>query len=217
VSAAIHAVLAAVTFELTSAKDVNEYVTIMAVSYRSHLKEPYNSKAHACCTYVSSIPPTVPKDATFEDQTTSLTHLFKNWNTIKMSQALRELYRGASQALIAPPHRRRPPAGPPPNPPSGITHSNLGVIDQFLQSTYYNGTEGETKGKPMVEVNAFRFGVSVMTRQMLLYPWTFRGQLNLSMNYNNAYYEKTPVNVLDRVRQKLEEKLNVTLERCVSA
>jgi hypothetical protein len=209
VSAAIHAALAATTFEMTSAKDVNEYVTIMAVSYRPYLKEPYNSEAHACRTYVSSIPPVVPKNATFEEQTTSLTQLFKNWHTEKMSQALRELYRGASQALVSP--RPGPPPGPPPNPPSGITHSNLGVIDQFIHRQYYGDAESKT---PAVEVTRFGFGVSVLTRQMLLYPWTFRGQLNLSINYNDAYYEaKVPLLVLDRVQQKLEEELRINLER----
>ncbi|OKL58419.1 hypothetical protein UA08_05982 [Talaromyces atroroseus] len=211
VSAAIHAALATTTFEMTAAKDVNEYVTIMAVSYRPYLKEPYNTEEHACRTYVSSIPPTVAKNATFEEQTTSLTQLFKNWHTEKMSQALRELYRGASQALVAP--RPGPPPGPPPNPPSGITHSNLGVIDQFIRRQYYSANERQT---PAVEVTKFRFGVSVMTRQMLLYPWTFRGQLNLSINYNYAYYEaKIPLQVLDMVQQKLEQELGIKLERCV--
>lgn len=214
VSAAIHAALAVATFALTSSKDVGEYVTIMAVNYRPYLKQPYNSAAHACRTYVSSIPPTVPKNATFKEQTVSLTRLFKNWHTEKMSKALRELYRGASQALLSPPPR---PAGrgPPPNPPSGITHSNLGVIDQFLSSQYYRGVGCEANEKPpVVEVTKFRFGVSVMTRQMLLYPWTFRGQLNLSINYNNAYYEdQAPLEVLNRVQQKLEEELDIKLER----
>ncbi|EED22681.1 conserved hypothetical protein [Talaromyces stipitatus ATCC 10500] len=212
VTAAIHAALAAATFELTSAKGVDEYVTIMAVSYRPYLKEPYNSEAHACQTYVSSIAPTVSKNASFDQQTTTLTELFKNWNCEKMSHALRELYHGASQALLSPPPCS---AGPLPNPPSGITHSNLGVIDNFIKCRYYDNKESELLEKtPIVEVNRFRFGVSILTRQMLLYPWTFRGQLNLSINYNDAYYDAdTPHKVLDLVQQKLEEELHLKLER----
>lgn len=213
VAAAIHAALATAAFELTSAKEVDEYVTVMAVSFRPYLQKPYNTEAHACRTYVTGIAPEVSKNASFEEQTTSLTKLFKNWHTDKMSRALRELYRGASQALLSPAPR---PAGPPPNPPSGITHSNLGVVDQFIKEKYYSDEQDNTPDTvSFVEVTDFRFGVSVLTRQMMLYPWTFRGQLNFSINYNNAYYDSDAAdNVLVRIQQKLEEELNLVLERC---
>ncbi|PCH03994.1 Hypothetical protein PENO1_029960 [Penicillium occitanis (nom. inval.)] len=213
VAAAIHAALATAAFELTSTKDVDEYVTVMAVSFRPYLQKPYNTESHACRTYVTGIAPEVSKNASFEEQTTALTNLFKNWHTDKMSRALRELYRGASQALLSPPPR---PAGPPPNPPSGITHSNLGVVDQFIKGKYYGGDQDSTSdAPPFIEVTDFRFGVSVLTRQMMLYPWTFRGQLNLSINYNKAYYDSDAADkVLLGIQQKLEEELNLVLEAC---
>jgi hypothetical protein len=214
VAAAIHAALATAAFELTSAKEVDEYVTVMAVSFRPYLQKPYNTEAHACRTYVTGIAPEVSKNASFAEQTTSLTELFKNWHTDKMSRALRELYRGASQALLSPPPR---PAGPPPNPPSGITHSNLGVVDQFIKAKHYGSDQDSTfDGPPVIEVTDFRFGVSVLTRQIMLYPWTFRGQLNFSINYNKAYYDDAAVvKVLLRIQQKLEEELDLVLERCI--
>lgn len=214
VAAAIHAALATAAFELTSAREVDEYITVMAVSFRPYLQKPYNTEAHACRTYVTGIAPEVSKKASFEEQTTTLTNLFKNWHTDKMSRALRELYRRASQALLSPPPR---PAGPPPNPPSGITHSNLGVVDQFIKSKYYGGDQdSESDDPPVIEVTGFRFGVSVLTRQMMLYPWTFRGQLSFSINYNNAYYDFDAADkVILRIQQKLEEELNLVLERCI--
>lgn len=214
VAAAIHAALATAAFELTSAKEVDEYVTVMAVSFRPYLQKPYNTEAHACRTYVTGIAPEVSKNASFEEQTASLTELFKNWHTDKMSRALRELYRGAAQAILSPPPR---PAGPPPSPPSGITHSNLGVVDQFIKGKYYGGDQDSSSADaPFIEVTDFRFGVSVLTRQLMFYPWTFRGQLNFSINYNNAYYDSVAADkVLLRIQQKLEEELNLVLERCI--
>uniref|UniRef100_A0A093V3B6 Uncharacterized protein n=1 Tax=Talaromyces marneffei PM1 TaxID=1077442 RepID=A0A093V3B6_TALMA len=203
VAAAIHAALATAAFELTSAKEVNDYITVMAVSFRPYLQNPYNTVAHACRTYVTGIAPEVSKNASFEEQTTTLTKLFKNWHTDKMSQALRELYRGASQALLSP---RSRPAGPPPNPPSGITHSNLGVVDHFIKSKYYGDHQDKTfEALPIIEVTGFEFGVTVLTRQMMFYPWTFRGQLNFSINYNDAYYDTEAPQKLIRERASFNQ------------
>ena len=63
-----------------------------------------------------------------------------------------------------------------------------------------------------VKVDGFRFGVSMMTRQMLLYAWTFRGQLNLSVDYNTAYYDDSMVReVLSRITSILGKELDLEL------
>lgn len=201
VSAAIHVALAQTVFELTSAEDFTEYATIMAVSMRPYVETPYNTPEHACRTYVTSITPSVQRGASFSESTTSLTQLFKNWYSKEFSQALREVYQGASRALLSPPPKL---AGPPPNPPSGILHSNIGVVDRFLGTEFGDG---------VLEVSKFRFGVSMMTRQMLLYPWSFRGELNLSINYNDAFYDaSSPRQVLEGIQEKLERGLGIKLE-----
>ncbi|KAH8691968.1 hypothetical protein BGW36DRAFT_410500 [Talaromyces proteolyticus] len=199
VSAAVHVALAETIFEM-SADNVTEYATIMAVNMRPYLKAPYNSDDHACRAYVTSITPVVQKGASFEDSTLAVTELFRNWHCERNAQALREIYKGASQVLLSPPRR---PVGPAPNPPNGIMHSNLGVIDRFLAAQYGNG---------LVEVSEFRFGVSMMTRQMMLYPFSFRGKLNFSINYNDAFYGTTaPRRLLDGIQSKLETELDVKL------
>lgn len=197
VAAAIIAALAETVFVLTPSQEATEYATIMAVNMRPYLKAPYNTPAHAARPYVSSITPTVPRDSDFRERTTDLTKYFKTWHTDEFSQALREIYRRSSRALLGP----RPP-GPPPNPPSGITLSSLGVIDKFITGQYADA----------VNVKRFRFGVSMLTRQMLLYLWTFRGQVHMSINYNNAYYDaSTPQEVLDRIKDTLDKELGLRL------
>lgn len=141
----------------------------MAVSFRAYLQKPYDTEAHACRTYVTGIAPEVSKHASFEEQTSSLTKLFEKWHTDKVSRALRQLYHGAAQALLSPPSR---PAGPPPNPPSGITHNSLEVVDHFIKGKWY--ADNQDSNSAFIEVTDFRFAVSVLTRQMMFYPWTFR-------------------------------------------
>lgn len=52
----------------------------------------------------------------------------------------------------------------------------------------------------------------MMTRQMLLYVWTFQKKLTLSVCYNEAYYEGNMAAVLDSLKGVLEEELGVELE-----
>jgi hypothetical protein len=197
VSATIHAALAETAFALTPEEGVTEYATIMAVNMRPYLKPPYNSPAHACRTYVSSITPTVQRDSNFAQRAAMLTQQFKTWHTEQFSLAVRQIYHVSSQALLD----RRSVSSL--KPPSGITLSSLGVVEQFLAGNY----DG------VVRISRFRFGVSMMNRQMLLYVWTFGGQLNLSINYNDAYYDaSTPLQVLHHIQATLETELDLAME-----
>ena len=180
VSAAIRASLAHAIFSFAPPEDQpTNYTTIMATSMRVHLPPPYNSKAHASQTYVASIIPTVRRSSDFSAATAALTREYKIWHSEKFRQALREIYKYHAKKLFAP----RPQGLPPPKPPSGVTLSSLGVIEKYLTGDYNDA----------VQIDRFHFGVGMMTRQMLLYAWTFRGQLNLSVNYNAAYYNNSMV------------------------
>jgi hypothetical protein len=92
--------------------------------------------------------------------------------------------------------------GAPGKPPSGVTLSSLGIIDRNLRSDY----------GPKLQIDKFRFGVSMMTRQTILYAWTFKGRLSLSLNYNEAYYSDSMASeVVSRVAWHLKEGLEVDL------
>jgi hypothetical protein len=200
VTAAIHAALAETVFSLSLDESKKDYTTVMSVNLRKHLQPQYRTKSHACQTYVSSIVPTVRRDSTFSARTASLMNDYTNWHSDAHMKSLRLLYKYHSDAMI---NR----TGPPPSPPSGVFLSSLGVIEQFVSGDYANG----------VKVEDFRFGVTMMTRQMLLYPWTFKGRLNLSVNYNDAYYDaSTAQEVLSTVQKVLETALALKLERTIS-
>lgn len=212
VSAAIHVALARTYFSFAKTKEEKEagYTTVMAVNMRSHLQVPYNEPTHACQTYVVSITPTLSYTSDFADAARALTHEYQSWYTEKFRRSLCWLFKYHAEKLFAPRAMPNPakgqtadPAPPPLKPPSGVTLSSLGVLEQHLKGKYGD----------CVTIEKFRFGVSMMTRQTLLYAWTFRGELTLSLDYNEAYYShKMAAEVLSRVKKNLAEGLKVNLD-----
>ncbi|KAL5048208.1 hypothetical protein BDW71DRAFT_205746 [Aspergillus fruticulosus] len=200
VTAAVYAALAQTVFDLSNDKESEEFATLMSVNMRPYTDSRAAGSAAAMRPYVSSITPSVPRAATFSSRTESLTQYFRNWHTEAFSLALREIYRRASRALLRGPSPAPPPTStsalkPKPKPPSGITLSSLGVLDKYLS---------------VPKLQGFEFGVSMLTRQMLLYAYTFRGRFHLSINYNSAYYSpETVADVLGRIGGTLRGELGL--------
>jgi NRPS condensation-like uncharacterized protein len=199
VSAAIHAALARTVFSYLAEPDCQAgYTTIMAINMRPHLPPPYNSKTHACQTYVASITPTVDYSHSFLEAARCLTFDYRNWWNEKFMRSLSWIYKYHLAKLSA----LRPVTTVPAKPPSGVTLSSLGVVEKHLSGDY----------GPNFSVEKFRFGVSMMTRQMILYAWTFKGRLTLSLSYNEAYYSEEMVKgVISRVASSLAEGLQLQL------
>ncbi|KFA60274.1 hypothetical protein S40285_08415 [Stachybotrys chlorohalonatus IBT 40285] len=211
VSAAIYAALGTVILNQATAESheaISDFATIMAVSMRPHLPAPYNSPAHACAAYVSSITPRMYRENSFAKSAATVSSHFKNWHSKNFQDALREIYRRGSEVLL----RQKPKVPPPPSPrrpPSGVTLSSLGVINNFLKGCYKSPLEQDGAE---ISLTNFRFGVSILTRQILLYVWTFNGQLQLSVNYNEAYYESSTIRgFLTAITGVLERELGTSL------
>nr|QGA67225.1 acyltransferase [Monascus purpureus] len=197
VTAAIHAALAETVFVLgMSESQAADFTTVMAVNLRPYLQPPYNSRDHACQTYVGSITPQVLRSKNFLERTASLMESYQGWYDGKLIKALRPIFKYHADALFAQ-------RAPPPNPPSGVTLNSLGVIEKYFRSDYENG----------LKVERFHFGVTMMTRQTMLYAWTFRGQLTLSLNFNEAYYDgDVAKKILLHIKRVLEKELSVELD-----
>ncbi|KEY70386.1 hypothetical protein S7711_09360 [Stachybotrys chartarum IBT 7711] len=211
VSAAVYAALGTVIFNQVTTEShdpISDFATIMAVSMRPHLPAPYNSSAHACAAYVSSITPRMHRGNSFAKSAATVSSHFKNWHSKDFQEALREIYKRGSEALLSPKPKVPPPPSPP-RPPSGVTLSSLGVINNFLKGCYKSPLDQDGAE---ISVSSFRFGVSMLTRQILLYVWTFNGQLQLSVNYNEAYYESSTIRgFLTSITGVLERELGTSL------
>lgn len=215
VTAALHTALAHTVFLFAPPESQQtEYTTVMAINMRPHLPAPYNTQTHACQTYAASTTLTVHRNTDFAEAAANLTREYKGWYSEKFVKSLRWIYRYHAAKLFSPPPPPARPQGlPPPKPPSGVTLSSLGIIEQYLTGIYLaNGKENKIGDADAVavEVDRFRFGVSMMTRQMLLYAWTFRGRLTLSLDYNSAYYEGRVVGeILESITTTLGKELGV--------
>ncbi|KAK5656792.1 hypothetical protein OQA88_4340 [Cercophora sp. LCS_1] len=199
VTAAVQTALARTVFSyLDEAECRAGYTTVMAVNMRPYLAPPLNTKAHACQCYVTSITPTVPYKSDFVAAARALTHEYRNWWSETFMRSLRWIYKYHLAKISAP----RPTDAAPAKPPSGVTLSSLGIVERHLRGDY----------GPNARVDKFRFGVSMQTRQMLFYVWTFSGRLTLSLSYNDAYYSDEMVKeVLSRVLGHLGEGLGADL------
>lgn len=198
VTAAVHAALGDTVFSLDPVQGRTQYAAVMSVNMRPYLPSPYSTKSHACQTYVAGMTPAVNRDSSFLEKTRTLTDFYRNAYSDKFMQALRLISGTHAKALFTP----RPADAPPPKPPSSVSLSSLGVIEKHLVGGYGNE----------IGVKSFRFGVTMMTRQLLLYLWTFKGQLNLSGNYNEAYHDAASTDdFLVRISRALERELALEL------
>ncbi|KAL5333397.1 hypothetical protein BJX70DRAFT_68514 [Aspergillus crustosus] len=202
VTSAVHAALAEVYFAYGGAADESDYTTATSVNMRNYLPASFdtNPAAHPFQPYVTSITPTVRRASSFADRTVALTKDYTNWYNDEFRKCLRLIYQYHAEALTT----RPAPGAPPRAPPSGLSVSSLGRVEKLLETEFGGG---------IVKLKDFHFGVSMLTRQILLYVWTFEGGLTLSLNYNDAYYQQETVrDVLRRMREALETGLGLELE-----
>ncbi|KAI1386657.1 uncharacterized protein F4822DRAFT_323318 [Hypoxylon trugodes] len=195
VTSAIYAALAGAIPVLSLDECTKKYAAVMAVNMRNHLQEPYNGRDHPVQVYVVGQAPTVDHSSSFYEKTKEFSNQTGSWYNEDFKRAYRVATQYQYEALCN--------RGPPPKPPSSVTLSSLGVIERNLSGEYGGGA---------VKVRDFRFGVSMMTRQMLLYAWTFGGKLQFSVNYNDAYHDSLEVAAfLELIVQILKKEMGVTL------
>lgn len=201
VTSAVHAALAEVVLRL-SPESQEGYAAVVSANMRGHLKAPYRGREHAVHAYVTGIAASVDRASCFYDKARHLTAFYKGWYSDRFVRTFRLTTQYHAEALSRP-----RPAGPP---PSSVTLSSLGIVGRYLAS--HHGGDGQDNSLG-VRLNDFRFGVSMLTRQMLLYVWTFAGQLNLSVNYNAAYHDcDSAQELLEAICQVLAKEMDISLK-----
>ncbi|KAK0713562.1 hypothetical protein B0T26DRAFT_782641 [Lasiosphaeria miniovina] len=205
VTAAAHAALAETAFRLSPAPKPERYAAVMSVNMRPRLQPAFRGAEHAVQTYVTGVTPSVGRDATFGERAAHLTAFYKEgWYSERFVRAMRLATQYHFEAMAA--ARGAAPQGVKPKPPSNVLLSSLGVVDKYLAPRHAGGDRA-------VRVTGFRFGVSMLTRQMLLYVWTFDGRLQLSVNYNEAYHGRAEAEAfLQTMKTVLETELGVGLD-----
>lgn len=199
VTSAVYAALANAVFALSPDASLEKYAAVMSINMRTYMPAPYNGKDHAVQVYVMGRSPTVERGSSFAEMTAQFMDYNKGWYNDEFRSAYRMATRHHYETLS-----RRPKGAAPLNPPSSVTLSSLGIIEKNMPSQYGGGA---------VKLTDFHFGVSMMTRQMLLYVWTFENKLSLSVNYNDAYHDVSSIkSFLEYIRQILKNEIGVSLE-----
>ncbi|KAL4910877.1 hypothetical protein BDW74DRAFT_172336 [Aspergillus multicolor] len=87
-------------------------------------------------------------------------------------------------------------------PPSSMSLSSLELVEKYLRRKHAN-----------VVVERFHLGSAVMSRQPMLYIWTFGEQLTVSVDFNEAYYDAGfMADVLSGTVKCLARELGLRLE-----
>lgn len=202
-----------------------DYTFATSINVRPKLRSPYHTRAHATQTYVAGTGCRVRRGVSLIESAQALRQHFKvMYNDDRILQSLRAIYKfnsdatpvnqkkteGTANGMVpSPDGAALAEHASPPSPPSNITISSLGIIDNYVTGEYGKGPDG----KPAVRVSEYNFGIDMMTRQMVTYVGTFQGRLQLAVSYNDGYYDKdVPKDILIRLKDALAEGLGLELE-----
>ena len=197
VLSAVHASCAAVTYAgAPEERKGQHYTSTMRLGLRPYLPAPYNTEKYAAAIYTGGYLIKVPASQSWAENAAQYNREYETGVTPEFLSARRQ-YAVKVQQLFAK-------APPPPNPPpSEVDISSVDDAEKLVAPVH---GQGDTK----VEVTDVGVGVETLTRQMYCFVWTFRGQLEFSLVYNEAFYEpEVPGKLLGHLRQTLEKELGV--------
>jgi hypothetical protein len=196
ITAAVHASLAAVNFRHAIAvHQGRHYTSTIKQSLRPYLPEPYSTPAAAAGLYTSGWLVRVEASGTWEENARMYQAEYEKGISREYLQAHRE-YASTLVELI-----KNLPI--PTEPPSDIDISSMGIMEKYLGREY--GTPERGFGITHVGV-----GVEILSRQGVVFVWTFRDQLTLRLVYNEAFH--TPgemTEILHDVQAELLKQLRV--------
>ncbi|KAL3461917.1 hypothetical protein BJX64DRAFT_299906 [Aspergillus heterothallicus] len=195
VLSAVHASTAAATWFFASPDGKEKpYTSTMRFSLRPYLPEPYNNASVAAGIYTGGYMFQVPALQTWIENARQYHDEYETGVKKDFLQSRRQYAQDVFEKMKSPPV--------PGTPPSEI---DISFVDapSLVKISYATAREG-------LEVLEVGVGVETLTRQMYCFVWEFRGSLELSVVYNEAFYEQTFVDeIVRRIGRILEEELSV--------
>ncbi|KAF2204956.1 hypothetical protein GQ43DRAFT_453451 [Delitschia confertaspora ATCC 74209] len=189
---AVHASCAALTYlEASPEHRDKHYTSTMRFSLRPHLPKPYCTADFAATLYTGGYMFPVPASQSWlanakqyeEQYNTGITADFLKSRRQYAIDVLGILQKGAS------------PSDPP---QSEVDISSVGDAEALVSPQ-------QRHGDTVLEVQDVSIGVETLTRQIYCFLWTFGGRLELSLVYNEAYYEA------DRAKQMVQRLGNILM------
>ncbi|KAL2810524.1 hypothetical protein BJX63DRAFT_444700 [Aspergillus granulosus] len=194
VLSAVHASIAAATYQFASPESREKpYTSTIRFTLRPYLPEPYNNASVAAGIYTGGYMFPVPASQSWLENARQYHNEYETGVTEGFLQSRRQYARDVFEMMKNP--------SLPGVPPSEIDISFVDAASLIKPS--YITSHGQ------VQVLEVGVGVETLNRQMYCFVWEFRGSLELSVVYNEAFYEEafveTVVNAIGRnLRRELE-------------
>ncbi|KAF1978067.1 hypothetical protein BU23DRAFT_654410 [Bimuria novae-zelandiae CBS 107.79] len=85
--------------------------------------------------------------------------------------------------------------------------SSLGIMDKFVKPVYESNA-----GRPSIEVHDIWVSLEILTADIAVEMWTFRGKLVIQLIYNEAFHREESVrHLLELIHEQLAQGLGVDL------
>lgn len=196
VTSAFHASVADANYAFAdNANKAKPFTSTIRFGLRPYIPGPYNGRTYGSALYTSGYMHQVPSTQKWSE------------NALEYNREYRQGY-----ASIMPAHRQYarllgdairdmpPPSGPP---DSNLDISSVGIVDKIIAPTHQFSDA-------RLEVTSVSLGVELLTRQMVCFVWTFRGCLNLQINYNEAYHDAEEVGeILEHIKAVTIRELEI--------
>ena len=173
VTSAVHAAVAAANYKHATPETAsNHFTSTIRFTLRPYLPQPYCTSAFAAGLYATGWMHRLDASQTWRENASAVNEVYKRGLGPEFIKVHRQ-YALNLQDLV-----KNTPADAPPL--SNVDISSIGIMDELLKPKYDDDTRG-------VQVNNATVGVETLTPQMVMFLWTFRGQMNLYVVYNEAY------------------------------
>jgi hypothetical protein len=198
VTAALHASIAATKWSSCSQeREKQHYTSTARFSFKPYVPAPYNSSAYAACLLTTGWLTIVQPTESWEEHARLYTSVYRNGLSKDFLDAYRVYAGGLCEVM-----RNPPIAGEGATPPSEVDVSSIGKLSQYVQVSY---------GSPDYGVSVLDIGVGteLLSRQAVIYIWTFREQLTLSITYNSAFHNAEQMkDFVEGVKKDILENLD---------
>ncbi|KAI0965756.1 hypothetical protein F4678DRAFT_484733 [Xylaria arbuscula] len=176
VTAAVHASVAGANYALANEEDKNKhYTSTVRFALRPYLPEPYSTPTYAASLYTTGWMKRVEPGSSWTERLDQYQSEYKKGITREFLDSHRE-YAAQLDEMIQ--NLSQSERG---EHPSDVDISSIGVAERLIRQSYGTPEAG-------FDVTAVSVGVEILSRQAVTFVWTFRGQLNLSVVYNESYH-----------------------------
>ncbi|KAL9639608.1 MAG: hypothetical protein Q9204_001018 [Flavoplaca sp. TL-2023a] len=184
--AAIHASCAAATYA-SAAADAQErhYTSTIRFNLRPNMPPPYNGAAFAAGLCTGGYFEQVPQSQSWSKNAMQYSKAYEKGVTPEFLRCRRQYAKEVLKML-----QRDPPLPVPES--SAVDISSVGDVEELVSVSHTHD------GKTILEVRDVSVGVETLNRQIYCYVWIFRGRLEISLVWNEAFYTKERSSLLVR-------------------